>query len=176
MVAVIPFGVPSRVQRASLYKALNKMSWRGRRGAGCQEVILGLYSCPAWECGWECERDAFWKARDHTLLSVSSFNILKNTLFMPLDGHSYLASYGWSGKGNGLRKGAISRPLAIPQKRNLAGLGKERDEAFPFWDQYVLLHVLTHSKCHFVSVFTAAAKSIDIKVGSDSESDVSPSW
>jgi len=54
---------------------------------------------------------------------------------MPLDGHSYLVSQGWEGKGTGLRQGSISRPLAIPQKRNLAGLGKDRDEAFPFWDQ-----------------------------------------
>ena len=57
---------------------------------------------------------------------------------MPLDGHSYLVKQGWTGKGNGLRHGSISRPLAIPQKRNLAGLGKDRDEAFPFWDQSVL--------------------------------------
>jgi hypothetical protein len=59
---------------------------------------------------------------------------------MPLDGHSYLASYGWSGKGTGLRSGAIDKPLAIPPKRNLSGVGKDRDEAFPFWDQCVLSH------------------------------------
>ena len=56
---------------------------------------------------------------------------------MPLDGHSYLVAQGWGGKGTGLREGAISRPLAIAQKKNLAGLGKDRDEAFPFWDQWV---------------------------------------
>ena len=54
---------------------------------------------------------------------------------MPLDGHSYLVAQGWGGKGTGLREGAISRPLAIAQKKNLAGLGKDRDEAFPIWDQ-----------------------------------------
>lgn len=58
---------------------------------------------------------------------------------MPLDGHSYLVAQGWSGKGTGLRQGAISRPLAIHQKKTLAGLGKDRDEAFPFWDQCVTL-------------------------------------
>ena len=57
---------------------------------------------------------------------------------MPLDGHSYLVAQGWSGKGSGLRHGSISRPLAIPQKKTLSGLGKDRDEAFPFWDQYVV--------------------------------------
>ncbi|KAF7985583.1 hypothetical protein HWV62_3869 [Athelia sp. TMB] len=74
---------------------------------------------------------------------------------MPLDGHSYLVAQGWSGKGTGLRQGAISRPLAIPQKKTLAGLGKDRDEAFPFWDH----------------LFTAAANTIKIKVDSDDEDD-----
>ncbi|KAK7048463.1 hypothetical protein R3P38DRAFT_2869574 [Favolaschia claudopus] len=72
---------------------------------------------------------------------------------MPLDGHSYLVSQGWTGSGTGLREGAISRPLAIPQKKTLAGLGKDRDEAFPFWDH----------------LFSAASKSITIKVSNDSD-------
>ncbi|KAJ7147073.1 hypothetical protein C8R43DRAFT_539375 [Mycena crocata] len=72
---------------------------------------------------------------------------------MPLDGHSYLVSQGWTGSGTGLRQGAISRPLAIPQKKTLAGLGKERDEAFPFWDH----------------LFSAASKSIQIKLDGDSD-------
>lgn len=54
-------------------------------------------------------------------------------------GHAYLTSYGWSGLGTGLRNGAIDRPLAIPPKKNLSGLGKDRDDAFPFWDQCVPL-------------------------------------
>ncbi|ETW81669.1 hypothetical protein HETIRDRAFT_384030 [Heterobasidion irregulare TC 32-1] len=72
---------------------------------------------------------------------------------MPLDGHSYLVAQGWSGTGTGLRRGAISRPLAIPQKKNLAGLGKDRDEAFPFWDH----------------LFAAAATAIKVKISSDDE-------
>ncbi|TFK40529.1 hypothetical protein BDQ12DRAFT_733762 [Crucibulum laeve] len=72
---------------------------------------------------------------------------------MPLDGHLYLVAQGWGGKGTGLRQGAISRPLTIPQKKNLAGLGKDRDEAFPFWDH----------------LFSAAAKSIQVKLLSDGE-------
>jgi len=72
---------------------------------------------------------------------------------MPLDGHSYLVAQGWTGKGTGLRQGAISRPLAIPQKKTLSGLGKDRDDAFPFWDH----------------LFTAAASTIKIKVASDDE-------
>ncbi|KAF8229698.1 hypothetical protein L208DRAFT_156446 [Tricholoma matsutake] len=74
---------------------------------------------------------------------------------MPLDSHSYLLSQGWTGKGTGLRHGAIARPLAIPQKKTLAGLGKDRDEAFPFWDH----------------LFSAAAKSIQLKVISDDDDD-----
>lgn len=74
---------------------------------------------------------------------------------MPLDGYTYLTSYGWTGKGTGLRKGAIERPVTIAQKRNLAGVGKDRDEAFPFWDH----------------LFTAASKAITIKVGSDDDDD-----
>ncbi len=65
---------------------------------------------------------------------------------MPLDGHSYLVAQGWIGKGSGLREGAISRPLAIPQKRTLAGVGKDRDEAFPFWDQLRFLLIFRRLK------------------------------
>ncbi|KXN88266.1 G patch domain-containing protein 4 [Leucoagaricus sp. SymC.cos] len=72
---------------------------------------------------------------------------------MPLDGHSYLISQGWSGHGTGLRKDAIIRPLAIPQKRTLAGLGKDRDEAFPFWDH----------------LFSVAAKTIQVKLSKDDD-------
>ena len=61
---------------------------------------------------------------------------------MPLNGHEYLVSQGWHGKGSGLRKGAISRPIMVAQKKSLSGVGKDRDEAFPFWDQYVPHHCL----------------------------------
>ena len=96
---------------------------------------------------------------------------------MPLDSHSYLLSQGWGGKGTGLRQGAISRPLAIPQKKTLAGLGKDRDEAFPFWDQWahtksLLQWEITVSLPLFLtqsSLFLAASKSIQIKCLSDDE-------
>lgn len=68
----------------------------------------------------------------HVYVSGQDFD---RKIHMPLDGHSFLVSQGWSGKGSGLRQGAIAKPLAIPQKKNLSGLGKDRDEAFPFWDQ-----------------------------------------
>ncbi|PBK74930.1 hypothetical protein ARMSODRAFT_497359 [Armillaria solidipes] len=72
---------------------------------------------------------------------------------MPLDGHSFLVSQGWSGKGTGLRQGAITRPVIVNQKKTLSGIGKDRDEAFPFWDH----------------LFSAAAKSIQVKISSDDD-------
>ena len=57
---------------------------------------------------------------------------------MVLDTHEYLSSQGWSGHGNGLRHGAISRPIIIAQKKNSKGLGKERDDSFQFWNQCVI--------------------------------------
>jgi len=62
-----------------------------------------------------------------------------------LDVAGHLTSFGWKGHGTALREGAIARPLLVSQKKSLSGLGKDRDEAFPFWDQYVhplLAHTL----------------------------------
>jgi nucleolar protein TMA23 len=74
---------------------------------------------------------------------------------MPLDGHAFLVNQGWSGAGNGLRNGSISRPISIPQKRTLAGIGKDRDEAFPFWDH----------------LFAVAASAIQIECFSSDDED-----
>lgn len=75
---------------------------------------------------------------------------------MPIDGHAYLVKQGWSGKGSGLRHGAIVRPVTVAQKKTLSGVGKDRDEAFPFWDH----------------VFEAAAINIQVKLhNDDSDSD-----
>ncbi|KAF7422370.1 hypothetical protein PC9H_010526 [Pleurotus ostreatus] len=96
---------------------------------------------------------------------------------MPLDGHAYLVAQGWAGKGSGLREGAISRPLAIAQKKTLSGLGKDRDEAFPFWDQlsrYIFIPKGVYCTDLLVgdSLFSAASTSIKIKIAdSDDESD-----
>lgn len=62
---------------------------------------------------------------------------------MPLDGHAHLVSQGWSGVGSGLRHGAIARPVVVVQKKTLSGIGKDRDEAFPFWDQCVYMRTQT---------------------------------
>jgi len=77
---------------------------------------------------------------------------------MPLDGHAFLLSQGWSGTGEGLRKGAISRPITAPQKKNLAGIGKDRADTFPFWDH----------------VFTVAASAIQIECFSSDDDDDGP--
>jgi hypothetical protein len=73
---------------------------------------------------------------------------------MPLDANVYLKNRGWQGSGSGLRKGGLSKPLAIPQKRNLGGLGKDRDEAYPFWDQSV------HSVLSFTALNSTPLQSI----------------
>lgn len=61
---------------------------------------------------------------------------------MPLDGHAFLTAQGWQGKGSGLRQGAIHRPIAAPLKVSQGGVGKDKVEAFAFWEQYVLLSIL----------------------------------
>jgi hypothetical protein len=97
---------------------------------------------------------------------------------MPLDGHAYLLDQGWKGKGTGLRQGAIAAPLVVHQKKNLAGLGKDRDDAFPFWDQFSLFLYSRNGWAikRFCSVFAAAAKSIRITVDpSDDEGSTSTS-
>ncbi|KAJ9115120.1 hypothetical protein QFC22_005450 [Naganishia vaughanmartiniae] len=62
---------------------------------------------------------------------------------MPMDTAEYLASQGWKGKGT-----------AVVQKKTLGGVGKDRDEAVPFWD----------------NIFAAAA--INIKVSSEAPTPV----
>lgn len=74
---------------------------------------------------------------------------------MPLNSHQYLTDRGWEGQGKALRAGGIARPLVVSQKKTLSGLGKDRDEAFPFWDH----------------LFTAAASTIKLKVHKGDDSD-----
>jgi len=71
-----------------------------------------------------------------------------------LDCHEYLAKRGWKGKGTALRSGGIAKPINVTQKRTLSGLGKDRDEAFPFWEH----------------VYDASISAVNIKVH-DSDTD-----
>ncbi|KAJ9103362.1 hypothetical protein QFC19_004461 [Naganishia cerealis] len=73
---------------------------------------------------------------------------------MPMDTSEYLTSRGWKGKGTALKHGHVTRPLAVVQKKTLSGVGKDRDEAVPFWD----------------NIFAAAA--INIKVSSETPTPV----
>ncbi|RXK36256.1 hypothetical protein M231_06459 [Tremella mesenterica] len=50
------------------------------------------------------------------------------------DPAAHLHKHGWKGKGTALKHGHATRPLAIVQKKTLSGVGKDRDEAVPFWD------------------------------------------
>ncbi|KAI9634649.1 uncharacterized protein MKK02DRAFT_37529 [Dioszegia hungarica] len=51
------------------------------------------------------------------------------------DPAEHLSKQGWKGKGTALKTGHLTRPLAVVQKKTLSGVGKDRDEAVPFWDQ-----------------------------------------
>lgn len=56
---------------------------------------------------------------------------------MPLNATSYLEEHGWEGKGvalDGKQGRGLKKPLALPMKRNLKGLGKDRDRATEWWD------------------------------------------
>lgn len=70
---------------------------------------------------------------------------------MPLDSHLYLTSRGWKGKGTALRDGGLERPVVQAQKKDLKGIGQNRDDGFQFWDH----------------VYAAAAQAIEIKVHGD---------
>ncbi len=34
-----------------------------------------------------------------------------------------------------LKQGHATRPIPVVQKKSMSGIGKDRDEAIPFWDQ-----------------------------------------
>lgn len=56
---------------------------------------------------------------------------------MPLNTSHYLTKQGWKGHGTPLdgEKGrGLKKPLIIPQKRNLGGVGQNRDRAVEWWD------------------------------------------
>lgn len=53
-----------------------------------------------------------------------------------------------------LKNGHATRPLAVVQKKTLSGIGKDRDEAVPFWDQYV---------CYLMDVNLVLTKSQHIR-------------
>lgn len=74
---------------------------------------------------------------------------------MTIDSHSYLVSRGWKGKGTALQEGGLSRPIVQAQKKDLKGLGKNRDDGFQFWDH----------------VYAAAADAIKIHVEDSEDED-----
>ncbi|KAG8755125.1 hypothetical protein FRC14_004322, partial [Serendipita sp. 396] len=72
---------------------------------------------------------------------------------MPIDTHLYLTSRGWKGKGNALREGGLDRPVVQAQKKDLRGVGNNRDDGFQFWDH----------------VFVVAANGIEVVVHKDDD-------
>lgn len=50
---------------------------------------------------------------------------------------NYLRGLGWSGPGTSLQPDNIHarvKPITVPQKKTLAGVGKDRDTAYPWWE------------------------------------------
>ncbi|KEI37021.1 uncharacterized protein L969DRAFT_90082 [Mixia osmundae IAM 14324] len=46
----------------------------------------------------------------------------------------YLQAQGWQGAGQGLQAGSRAKPITLIKKKDQSGLGKDRDEAYPWWD------------------------------------------
>jgi hypothetical protein len=52
------------------------------------------------------------------------------------DSATYLRGLGWSGPGSSLNNDPSGRakPITVAQKKTLAGVGRDRDTAFPWWE------------------------------------------
>lgn len=90
-----------------------------------------------------------------------------------LDGKTHLVKQGWKGTGHPLKTGGRARPVVIAQKKTLGGIGKDRDESFAFWDQYVIASLLLRTRLLTVlSLYDVAAKTVKLKLpGDDSSTD-----
>lgn len=67
---------------------------------------------------------------------------------MPLNTTHYLTKQGWKGHGTPLdgEKGrGLKKPLIIPQKRNLGGVGQNRDRAVEWWDDIFAVGIALRS-------------------------------
>lgn len=56
---------------------------------------------------------------------------------MPLNTAQYLTKHGWKGHGSpldGEGGRGLKKPLLIPKKRSLSGIGQDRDRAVEWWD------------------------------------------
>lgn len=104
----------------------------------------GLQTCTCKTFFW---KDSKPKKNLNILIFIFSINLLHSghfsslcdpsIRFMPLNAASYLGEHGWQGKGvplDGKEGRGLRKPLALPMKRNLKGLGKDRDRATEWWD------------------------------------------
>ncbi|WVQ96609.1 hypothetical protein IAU59_003714 [Kwoniella sp. CBS 9459] len=84
------------------------------------------------------------------------------------DPAAHLHKHGWKGKGTALKHGHSTRPLAVVQKKTLSGIGKDRDEAVPFWD-----HIFAATAA---SLFSASPTPAPSNSGSPGPGPSSSSW
>jgi len=52
------------------------------------------------------------------------------------DSATYLRGLGWAGAGSSLNgdPNGRAKPVTVAQKKTLAGVGRDRDTAFPWWE------------------------------------------
>lgn len=89
-------------------------------GSSCRSISDGFQPCPAF----------------HLSSRSPPSTISSQNRSMPLNPTNYLTERGWGGKGTSLDSNGrgLKKPLSIPQKRSLTGIGKDRDRAVEWWD------------------------------------------
>ena len=72
---------------------------------------------------------------------------------MPLNTAQYLTKYGWKGHGSpldGEGGRGLKKPLLIPKKRSLSGIGQDRDRAVEWWDDVFAVRIRASDKTRLV--------------------------
>ena len=65
----------------------------------------------------------------------------------------YLTKYGWKGHGSpldGEGGRGLKKPLLIPKKRSLSGIGQDRDRAVEWWDDVFAVRIRASDKTRLV--------------------------
>ena len=68
---------------------------------------------------------------------------------MPLNTAQYLTKYGRKGHGSpldGEGGRGLKKPLLIPKKRSLSGIGQDRDRAVEWWDDVFAVRIRATDK------------------------------
>lgn len=107
----------------------------GTRSRSCTDLSFFFFFPPCESRGL---RQQFVVHSDEVapLHSIHSQHVVP-CVTMPLNTAQYLTKHGWEGHGkplDGERGRGLKKPLMIPKKRNLGGIGQDRDRAVEWWD------------------------------------------